>query len=335
MKTKRVYNKVYSPEIWDKVNPQNKELLDDLMLDLKAKKRSPVTINQYFTDIRGFFCYLYTAYNNRFALELTRKDLKRYALALIEERGVSNARRNVLIASLHTMLEYAEEDEDWNYEINASRMIKSLQKEPIKPIIFVSDERIMRLFQDLTDRHEYQKATLLMLAYESAGRRNELAQVEKASFRDPARNNTNVVIGKGRKKFSLLYFETTRQAALKWLDERGEDDIADLFIAQDGDGRWHEAGPTDIYYMFKSMRELLEDLPGDDEDDFTTHCMRHSALTNYKNGTHNVCRILGKPGFPLDQLQVLAHHDSIETTRGYLPDITNEQLEEMFQIEIQ
>ena len=332
---RRVYNKVYDPQIWEQVNPQNKELLDDFIMELRAKKRSQVTISQYYSDLRGFFCYLHRAYNNRFVLELTRKDLKRYALALIEERGVSNARRNALISSLHSMLEYAEDDEDWNYEINASRMIKSLQKEPIKPIIFLTDDQVMDLFNQLMERHECQKATLLMLAYESAGRRNELAQVEKFSFLDPSRNNTNVVIGKGRKKFSLLYFETTQRAALAWLDQRGEDNIADLFIAQDGDGRWHEAGAMDVYYMFKSMRDLLEDLPGDDELDFSTHSMRHTALTNYKNGTHNVCRLLGKPGFAIEQLQFLAHHDSAETTLSYLPDTTNEELEGMFGIQIQ
>jgi len=172
-----------------------------------------------------------------------------------------------------------------------------------------------------------------MLAYESAGRRAELAQVEKHSFLDPARNNTNIVVGKGRKKFSLVYFDTTRQAALKWLEQRGEDDIADLFIAGDPGAR-REANPMDAFYMFKSMRALLVDLPGDDELEFGTHSMRHSALTNYKNGTHNVCRQLGKPGFSLDQLQRLAHHDSVDTTQGYLPDITNEELEGMFGIQI-
>lgn len=329
----RVYNKVYSPEIWEQVNPQNKELLDDFVLDLKQRKRSPVTISQYYSDLRGFFCYLYTAYHNRFVLELTKKDLKRYALALIEERGVSNARRNVLIACLHSLLDYAEEDDDWGYEINAARMIKSLSKEPIKPIIFLTDDQVMGLYDELMRRQEYQKAALLMLAYESAGRRAELAQVEKFSFLDPARNNTNVVIGKGRKKFSLVYFDLTRKAALSWLDQRGEDDIADLFIAG-APGLEHEADPMDVYYMFKSMRALLEDLPGDDELEFSTHSMRHTALTNYKNGTHHVCRDLGKPGFSLDQLQVLAHHDSVETTQGYLPDLSTQELEGMFSIQI-
>jgi integrase len=282
--------------------------------------------------LRGFFCHLYHAYNNRFVLELTRKDLKRYALALVEERNISNSRRNVLISSLHSMLEYAEMDDDWEYEINASRLIKSLQNEPIRPIIFLEDSTVMDLFNRLMDRQEYQKATLLMLAYESASRRAELAQVEKFSFLDPSRNNTNVVIGKGRKKFSLVYFDTTRRAALAWLGQRGQDDISDLFIAGEKGAR-HEADPMDVYYMFKSMRTLL-DLPGDDELDFSTHAMRHSALTNYKNGTHNVCKLLGKPGFSIDQLQTLAHHDSAGTTLSYLPDMSNQELEIMFGIEI-
>lgn len=327
----RVYNKTFNAQIWDQVNPQSKELLDDFVLDMKSRKLSPITVRQYEADLRAFLCHLYRAYSNRFVLELTRKDLMKYALCLVEERKLSNSRRNGLMACLRSLLEYAELDDDWNYEISAARLIKSLQKEPVKPIIFVSDEDVMGLFHALMDRQEYQKATLLILAYESAARRAELAQVEKFSFLDPTRNNTNVVVGKGRKKFALVYFETTRQAALKWLEQRGEDDIADLFVA--GEPR-HEADPMDVYYMFKSMRDLLEHLPGDDELEFSTHSMRHSALANYRDGTHNVCRALGRSGFSIEQLQVLAHHDSSDTTLSYLPDTSTQELESMFGIEV-
>jgi integrase/recombinase XerD len=328
----RVYNKTFDELIWVQVNPQSKELLDDFILDMKARKLSPITIRQYEQDLRGFLCHLYRVYSNRFVLELTRKDLMRYALCLVEERRLSNSRRNGLMACLRSMLEYAEMDDDWEYEINASRLIKSLQKEPVRPIIFLTDEQVMDLFHRLMVAQEYQKATLLMLSYESAGRRAELAQVEKFSFLDPAKNNTNTVVGKGRKKFSLIYFDTTRQAALKWLEQRGEDDISDLFIAGETGAR-HEATPMDVYYMFKSMRTLL-DLPGDDELEFATHAMRHSSLTNYRDGTHNVCRQLGRSGFALDQVQLIAHHDSADTTLSYLPDMSTQELEAMFGIQI-
>lgn len=329
--TRRVYNRVYDPIIWEKVNPQSKELLEDFMLELRENKRSPNTIKQYWIDLRGFLCHIYSAYENRFVLELSRKDLKRYALALVEERNLSNARRNGLVASLHSMLDFAEDDEDWDYEVNAARSIKSLGKEPVKPIVFVPDNAVIDLFDKLMSRGDFQKATLLMLAYDSAGRRAELAQVEKSSFLDSSRNNTNIVIGKGRKKFSLLYFDLTRKAALAWLEKRGSDDIPSLFI-EDWNGHKRAAERHDIHEMFLAMRSLLD--LGGAERDFGAHSMRHSALTNYKNGTHYVCRALGKTGFPIDQLRVLAHHDSVETTRLYLPDITNEELEGMFGIEI-
>lgn len=330
--SRRVYNRVFSNEIWDQVNQRNKELLDDFILDLRERKCSPATIRQYGYDLRALCCYLYSAYDNRFILELGKKELKRYALALVEERHVSNARRNGLISSLHSLLEYAEMDEDWNYEVNASRLIHSLGHEPVKPIVWLSDDMVMDLFQKLTLRGRLQQAALLMLAYDSAGRRAELAQVTKDSFQDPARNNTNIVRGKGGKRFALLYFDVTRRAVLAWLAQRGEDDIPSLFI-EVNNGPKRAAEPHDIYELFCPMRELLN-LQGT-EADFGPHSMRHSALTNYQNGTHHVCRELGKAGFSLDQLKLLAHHDSVETTEGYLPDRSIGELEGMFGIQIQ
>jgi integrase len=328
----RVYNKVFDPQIWAQVNPLNKELLDDFLLGLRENKRSPGTIRQYTSDLRGFFCYLFNAFDNISVLNLSRKDLKRYAISLVEERYLSNARRNGLISSLHSLLDYAEADEDYEYENNTSRQIKSLAHEPVKEIVFLDDETVMRMFDQLTLAGRLQMAALLMLSYDSAGRRNELAQVTKEGFLDPTRNNTNIVIGKRRKKFSMLYFDVTRRAVLVWLEKRGDDDISTLFI-EDWDGNKRAAESHDIYEMFCAMRSFLVELGGV-EADFGPHSMRHSALTNYKDGTHHVCREMGRGGFSLDQLQILAHHDSIETTQGYLPDITNQELEGMFNIQI-
>lgn len=332
MAQRLVYNKVYSAAIWAKVNPDNKALLDDFVVDMRSRKLSPNTIRQYFTDLRAFFCYLYTDHNNCSILELSRKDFKRYALKLIDEYGVSNSRRNAMMASIKSLLSYAEDDEDLEYPDSAARKIESLGKEPIRKHIFLTDDEVMKLYDALIGREMYQHATLLMLAYESAARRAELAQVFKYTFQDRGRHNTNEVVGKGRKKFSLIYFEPTRRAALAWLEQRGDDEIDDLFVAGYRNAR-HEALPVDVYRMFLDMRDLL-DLPGDDELEFSTHDLRHTALNNYYNGTHHVCRDLGKPGYPTQQLKSLAHHNSVATTESYLPDISTEEIQGMFDIEI-
>jgi 3-methyladenine DNA glycosylase Tag len=74
-----VYNNFFDQETWAKVNPDNKELLDDFMLELKQLKRSKETIKQYRTDLQGFFCYILHCFDNESVLEMTKKDFQRYS----------------------------------------------------------------------------------------------------------------------------------------------------------------------------------------------------------------------------------------------------------------
>ena len=52
-------NNLYSDEIYEKVNKESKELLEDYILELKAKGRSAKTIEQYAFDCRMFMCYVF------------------------------------------------------------------------------------------------------------------------------------------------------------------------------------------------------------------------------------------------------------------------------------
>jgi integrase len=329
----RVYTSFFDPISWAKVNSESKELLEDFCLELQQLKRSKETIKQYRADLVGFLCYAYKTLDNRSILELTKKDFRNFSLYLVNDCGVSNARNNRLMSSIRSMLTYAEMDDELEYENNAARRVRGLAREPIKEIIFLSDQMVEGLFHQLVRREEYQKATLLMLAYDSAARRNELSQVTKYSFLDPARNNTNQVIGKGRKKFPLLYFGRTREISLAWLEQRRADDIESLWVIGEGENK-RPADREYIYALFTDMRGQLTELHGH-EVDFTPHCMRHSSLTNYGNGTHYICRQLGVGGFTLDQLRQIAHHNSIDTTRDYLPDTSNDELQKMFGILLQ
>jgi integrase len=230
------------------------------------------------------------------------------------------------------MMDYAESDDDLDYQNNAVRKVKGLSAEPVREIVFLSDDLILRLRDRLTERAEYQKSALLMLAYDSAGRRGELALVEKGSFLSAPKNSTNKVKGKGKKSFTLLYFSGTQKAVESWLRVRGADDIESLWVI--GTGANKRAANTDnLYQWFTEMRPLITELGGPGED-FTPHSMRHSALTNYGDGSHYVCRELGRTGFPIEKLRLIAHHDSVGTTQSYLPDTSELELEEMFKISL-
>lgn len=319
--------KFFSEEKWGKVIQSNKDLLNDFLLDLKQKKRSPKTIYQYKSDLQGYMCYLTQNLENQDILKLSRKDFRKFSIYLVDERKVSSARHNRIIAVLHSFLNFAEENDEVEYT-NQSRRVRGIPNEPVKEIAFLSDELILSLYDKYMLEQEYQKATLLILAYDSAARREELLQVTKGSFYFE-RNDTNIVVGKGRKKFSLLYFYKTTFAARSWLEIRGIDSVDSLWLC---DGKQPNADW--IYKTFIDMRKDIETLKGPSKN-FSPHSMRHSALTNYGNGTHYICKGLRiEGGFPLEKLKLIAHHDSMDTTQGYLPDNSVSELKVMFRLNV-
>ena len=209
-----VYNNFFDKSIWDEVNQDNKDLLEDFLLELRQNKKSEGTIYQYLSDLRGVFCFIIKNFDNRSILELSKKEFRKFSIYLSEECKLSNARHNRIMSSVRSMLNFAEEnDDDYDYLTNVASKVKGLPKESVREIFFLSDEQIMRLKDELIRINEFQKATLLMLSYDSCARKNELYQVEKYSFYDKNKNNTNKVIGKRKKVFNLIYFSATKECA--------------------------------------------------------------------------------------------------------------------------
>jgi hypothetical protein len=231
------------------------------------------------------------------------------------------------------MLTFAENEDDYDYDTNVSKKVKGLTKENVREIIFLTDEQIMKIKDELLKRQDYQKATLLMLAYDSAARKGELQQVMKASFYDTNKNITNKVIGKRRKVFPLIYFTETKKCAKLWLEQRGIDDIDSMWIIT-SNGNKHEASSENIYDWFMQIRQILSTIEGR-EIDMNVHSMRHSSLQNFTDNTHYYLKEIGaEKGFPIEKLRLFAHHENINTTNEYLRDTTEDEIEEMFKISI-
>jgi integrase len=330
-----IYNNFFNEKIWTNVLNENKNLLDDFLMELKQNKKSEKTIYQYEKDIKGFFCYVYTYCNNVNVLSLTKKDFRKYSIYLVDDCKLSSARHNRLLSAIRSMLSYAENnDDEYDYPNNVSKKVRGLSKESVREIIFLTDDQILKLKNKLIELEEYQKATLLMLAYDSAARRSELFGVKKYSFEDINKNNTNKVIGKRRKVFNLLYFSGTKECVKKWLEQRGNDNIDCLWVISSGQNK-RIANNENLYDWFVFMRKLLFEIEGK-KINFNPHSIRHSSLNNYSNGTHYVLREMGiTEGFPIEKLKILAHHESINTTQDYLPDTSNDELENMFDIKIE
>lgn len=323
-----VYNRIFNEEDWRLVNKENKNIMDDFLEEYRQQKKKKSTLDQYFNDIRIVLIYILKELNNRNILELTKKDFRRFNLWL-QDKGMSSSRVNRLMSATRSMLTFCEDDDDYDYEQNVARKVKGLAKEEVREIHFLTEEQIILLREELRRRKDYAKMLLLDLAYDSAGRRNELYQVKKDGLLD--RNNTNIVVGKRGKKFPLIYFSRTKESLKLYLEERGEDDFESLWVS--GIKIRKEVSYQSIYDWFVQMAEILKGLTGEDIP-FNAHSLRHTALENLSNGTHYILKELGTDKLDLEQLKVYAHHSDVSVTSSYLKDSSNDVLENTFGIKI-
>ena len=130
----------------------------------------------------------------------------------------------------------------------------------------------------------------------------------------------------------MIYFNRTKVLFELWEKQRGEDDIPSLWITGKGNNKRPMTYET-MYNFVTEFREILKERTGEDIL-LNEHSFRHTALTNYSNGTHHVLGEIGKNKLDIRLLQTLAHHSDIGTTQNYLKDDSEEQLANALGIEI-
>jgi len=304
------------------VNRDNKELLTDYQMELKSRGLSKKTIEQYSFDNKAMFCWIHDNADNADILTLKKRTFRNFFLEMADN-GASPARINRFQSSVRNLLAYAENDDEYEYDRNAMANLKGLPNNKVREIVFLTDEQVTMLIDYLMDKEDYIKALYVSLSYDSAGRRNEINQVLKDGFTE--KSQTNEVIGKRAKKFKLIYFDRTREIAKKYLEQRGNDDFKELFVSGLGDEKRVVSYET-MYNWVVSFRKILLELTGE-EIALNPHSFRHSALEAYSQGTHHALKEMGKDSLGLNVVKVIAHHNDISTTQGYLMNHDDDLLE--------
>src|SRR5574344_1780667 len=142
----------------NKVSSDNKLLLEDYIMELKSRGLAEKTIYQYSSDIRAFYCWLANNLDNKYILNLKKRDFRRFFLKM-SENGTSSARINRFQSSIRNLLNFAVEDDDeYDYEINAMSSIKGMKGESVREIVFLTDEQINILLDYLLENEQYQQA---------------------------------------------------------------------------------------------------------------------------------------------------------------------------------
>ena len=324
-----MYNKIFDEEKWKQVNQENKTIMEDFLLEYKARKMKESTLKQYKNDCRIILLFVLDNCDNRPLTELRKKDFRNLSLWLSDTLEVSNARTNRLMSCCRSMLTYVEEDDDYDYDNNLAAKVKGLPKEHVRDIVFLDDSVILELVDKLMEKKDYQKATLVALLYDCGSRKNEIAQVEKESFYDESKNLTNKLIGKRGKIYRAVYHSLTKKCVKKYLEERGKDDVKELFITEGG----FPARAEVLYDWIISLRPIVEEITGK-ESKITVHTFRHSFIQNLSDGTHYLCREQNLGKVPLDKIKLLVNHSDISTTDSYRKDTSLEEIGELFGIDM-
>ena len=102
----RIYNKFYSEEKWNAVNKKNKEILVDFLEECKQQKKSNGTIYGYMQDLRIVFIYILEKKDNKYILDLKKKDFRSLSLWLSDEKEQSSSRVNRIKSALNSMLTF-------------------------------------------------------------------------------------------------------------------------------------------------------------------------------------------------------------------------------------
>lgn len=185
-----VYNTNLTSD-WENVSSENKRLVKDFIQYCKSNDKSPQTISQYEEWLKVFFCWNYKENENKFFIDLKRRDFV-YYFGWCRDLGMSANRISTLksaLSSLSSEIELLYEDLYPKFH-NQLRALEAVKIAPVREKTVIADERMKEMLQGLLDRKEYQLACYLALACASGSRKAELLQM-KVSFFTPEREVFN------------------------------------------------------------------------------------------------------------------------------------------------
>ena len=324
MARKTKQNKNTSPELLKQVNPKNLRLLDDFLNYLTSIQRAEGTIKGYRNDIEGFFCYCLQFLENKFYIDLSKRDIVAYQNFILTQNENSPARIRRIKSALSSLGNYVENVLDDEYQDFRSiiRKIESPINRPTREKTVLTDEQCDCLLDELVRRKQYDKACCAALVFCSGRRKAELIRFKTKYFADE-----NIIYGslyktpekiltKGRGGGKLLtcyvlsknfkpYFDL-------WINQRKELGIESEWLFPNKED---SSKPLKITTL-DSWADVFSRILG---VNFYFHCGRHYFSTK-----------LSQLGIPDSVLQTIIGWESAEMCRLYIDTDPDDEIGKYF-----
>lgn len=288
MSRKTKMNSITSPELLAKVNPKNRELLEDFINYLRSVQRSETTINGYRSDIEIAWVWCLQHNNNTFFCDWTKRQVVKYQNWLLNENQNSPARIKRLKATLSSLANFVENilDDEFPDFRNIIKKVESPVNQPVREKTIFSEEQIEYLLRFLTDKKKYDKACAVALALCSGRRKSELLRFRLSDFTEdrlvcggalyktsPIKTKGQGIAGKQLECFCLV--NKFKPYLDNWLNYRAEVGIESEWLFPDKVKPSEQMSTTTLNSWANSFSRILG-------VDFYWHAMRHMTVTNFK-----------------------------------------------------
>ena len=275
---------------------------DPLVRDLRGyllteRKRSPLTVAAYESDLMEFTRFLTAAHPKAALNSVASSEIRQYIAHMFDERGYDSrtvCRKLSSIRALYRFLKITGLRAD-----DPAAAIPGPSVAKRRPLPLKVDE-VMRLLRTSiagrTDAARLRDAAIMELFYASGMRRAELASVRLADV--DLTERTIRVTGKGNKERTVVINHAAAAAIESYLRVRPRSSDAALFLGRSG----RALTPKHVWRIFRAIYRI-----SGIQKHASPHTLRHSFATH-----------LVENGVDLETVRELLGHESLATTGVYL-----------------
>ena len=248
-----VYNSITSKEKLEQVNPDNLELQKDYIEHLRAVDRAKTTIYQYGQNLNVFWCWNLEFNNNKFFVELTKREISKFQNHAINVWGWSPRRVRTVKSTLSSLSNYIENmlDDEFKGYRPIVRKIESPANEAVREDSILSVEEAESLLNTLVNSKQYEKACFLALAMYSGKRKSELIAFKVSYFdksnlvfdgglyKTPEKIRTKGKGSRGKMIYAYTLAKPFQPDLDLWVEERKRQNIeSEWLFPKNKDGKW-------------------------------------------------------------------------------------------------
>ena len=323
-----VYHEIVTQEKWEKVNEKNKKLIVEFVDYLQSANKSPMTIKQYESQLRTFFVFVLERCENKFFVDLKKRDLIKYFGYLTNELEVSPNRICSMRAVLSSMSNFIERimDEEYPQFRNIVKVLEPVDKSFVRERPALTMDQIKECLEKLEEDKKYQVACCLAVLAASGMRKSEIIQMKMEYFEEDRliynglAYETDKIRTKGRGKAGKIVTRIVFRNLVDvdhyidlWRKKRTELGIKDeyMFVVY-RNGSYEPATQTTINSFARTISKYLG-------EDFFIHNIRHTTST-----------ALELAGYPIDVVQTIFRWADPKMVKYYSNISDTQSLERFF-----